>query len=436
MAMLRSVSEMKDSGIEWYGTCPISWNKAPLYSALKEINQKNAPIVTTNILSLTNTEGVIPYSERGNQGNKSKDNLEEYKVVYPNTIVANSMNILIGSVGLSAYKGCVSPVYYVYEAKPQYDIRYLNYLFRMESFQKRLRQFANGIMEIRLRVSSHDILHQNVMMPSFEEQRDIADYLDDRCSKLDEVIAEAEKSIEEYKELKQTVITEAVIGLRNDKSTFKSCDSRWVNKIPNDWNKIKIHYIVKMPVIDGPHVSPELVSDGVPYVSANAIVDGKIDFSKKRGYITREYSNECRKRYSPCKNDILVVKLGASTGKMAIVEDFTDFDIWVPLAVVRCKDDVNAKYVFYSMQSEYFCNEIRDGWTFGTQETLGLKTIEKLYIFLPKDRKEQDEIVKYLDMRIPQINALVSEKQSLIEDLKSYKKSLIYEVVTGKRRVV
>ena len=77
MAMLRPASEMKDSGIEWYGTCPVSWSKAPLYSALTEINQKNDPIVTTNILSLTNTEGVIPYSERGNQGNKSKETLNK-----------------------------------------------------------------------------------------------------------------------------------------------------------------------------------------------------------------------------------------------------------------------------------------------------------------------------------------------------------------------
>lgn len=152
--------EMKDTGIEWVGLIPKNWYIRPLYACLDEINQKNSPIVTMNILSLTNTDGVIPYSERGNQGNKSKENLEDYKVVYPNTIVANSMNILIGSVGLSKYEGCVSPVYYVYSAKSQIDIRYMNYLFQTEPFQKRLRQFANGILEIRLRVSSHDILHQ------------------------------------------------------------------------------------------------------------------------------------------------------------------------------------------------------------------------------------------------------------------------------------
>lgn len=198
--------EMKDTGIEWVGLIPKNWYIRPLYACLDEINQKNSPIVTMNILSLTNTDGVIPYSERGNQGNKSKENLEDYKVVYPNTIVANSMNILIGSVGLSKYEGCVSPVYYVYSAKSQIDIRYMNYLFQTEPFQKRLRQFANGILEIRLRVSSHDILHQKVAVPDYDEQQVIADYLDETCSQINEIIEEVKASIDEYKELKQAVI--------------------------------------------------------------------------------------------------------------------------------------------------------------------------------------------------------------------------------------
>lgn len=181
--VIRLENEMKDSGIDWYGLMPANWEIKPIYASLDEINQKNNPIITTNILSLTNTDGVIPYSERGNQGNKSKENYEEYKVVYQNTIVANSMNILIGSVGLSMYEGCVSPVYYVYCAKSNVDIRYMNYLFQMEQFQKKLRQFANGILEIRLRVSSHDILHQKVAMPRLSEQQTIADYLDEKCSK-------------------------------------------------------------------------------------------------------------------------------------------------------------------------------------------------------------------------------------------------------------
>ena len=206
--------EMKDTGIEWVGLIPKNWYIRPLYACLDEINQKNSPIVTMNILSLTNTDGVIPYSERGNQGNKSKENLEDYKVVYPNTIVANSMNILIGSVGLSKYEGCVSPVYYVYSAKSQIDIRYMNYLFQTEPFQKRLRQFANGILEIRLRVSSHDILHQKVAVPDYDEQQVIADYLDERSGNIDSLIAEKESLINDLEAYKKSLIYEVITGKR------------------------------------------------------------------------------------------------------------------------------------------------------------------------------------------------------------------------------
>lgn len=233
-AVMRDEREMKDSCIEWIGRTSSDWVCTPLYVTLEEINQKNDPVVTTNILSLTNTEGVIPYSERGNQGNKAKTDFEDYKVVYPNTIVANSMNILIGSVGLSKYEGCVSPVYYVYKAKSGNDIRYLNYLFQMEPFQKNLKRFANGILEIRLRISSHDILHQKFTFPTCKEQKIIADFLDDRCGKIDAIIAEAKASIEEYKDLKISMVNDAIThGIKGNADTDSDVD--WIGKIPSNW---------------------------------------------------------------------------------------------------------------------------------------------------------------------------------------------------------
>ena len=108
---------MKNSGIEWIGEIPETWKIERLSHHLVEINEKNLPIKTTNVLSLTNKLGVIPYEDKGNQGNKAKENYEEYKIAYKDTIIANSMNILIGSVGYSNYFGCISPVYYVFKEK-------------------------------------------------------------------------------------------------------------------------------------------------------------------------------------------------------------------------------------------------------------------------------------------------------------------------------
>lgn len=445
MAMIRPETEMKDSGVQWMGDIPNDWDVRRLKYVLNERKEKNDPLVTDNILYLSAEQGVIPFSERIGGGNKPKEDLTAYKVVRAGDIVLNSMNVLSGAVHYSNYTGCVSPVYYMLYNENDVITRYYNLVFQTEAFQRSLRGLGNGILiketdegklnTIRMRIPMEKLNKVKLPSPSFDEMKKVVESIEPIRSKIDEIIAEAKASVEEYKELRLSVLTSAITKGLSDAAKYKDSGSRWVDKIPSNWSKMKIHYIIDMPVIDGPHVSPELVGEGVDYISANAIVDGKIDFSKRRGYITREYSNECRKRYSPQKNDILVVKLGASTGKMAMVGDYTDFDIWVPIAVVRCKKEVNAKYVYYSMSSKYFKDEIKDGWTFGTQETLGVKTLESLYVFLPS-RVEQDEIVRYLDEQLPKYDSLITEKESLINDLEAYKKSLIYEVVTGKRRVV
>lgn len=339
MVMIRLETEMKDSGVQWIGDIPNDWNIKPLYACLDEINQKNNPVVTTNILSLTNTDGVIPYSERGNQGNKSKENFEEYKVVYPNTIVANSMNILIGSVGLSQYEGCVSPVYYVYAAKPQVDIRYMNYLFQMELFQKRLRQFANGILEIRLRVSSHDILHQKVAVPAYDEQQAIADYLDETCSKIDEIIAEAKASIDEYKELKQSVIFEAVTKGLDKNVKMKDSGIEWIGEIPVSWDCEKMRYIVN-DIGDIDHYMPESVGHGIAYLMTGDLSDkvSNINFEKCKQVSYEDYKKLSKKIKTEI-GDIIFARY-ASIGIVCYVDVDKNFLVSYSCVVIKPKHDI------------------------------------------------------------------------------------------------
>ena len=424
MAMIRPETEMKDSGVQWIGDIPSDWNIKPLYACLDEINQKNNPVVTTNILSLTNTDGVIPYSERGNQGNKSKENFEEYKVVYPNTIVANSMNILIGSVGLSKYEGCVSPVYYVYMAKPQVDIRYMNYLFQMEPFQKRLRQFANGILEIRLRVSSHDILHQKVAVPDYDEQQVIADYLDETCSKIDEIIAEAKASIDEYKELKQSVIFEAVTKGLDKNVEIKECSVNWLDEIPSTWESIRLKYLLT-------EINNRSETGTEQPLSVSQVMGVVPSYMISVANPTASYVGQ--KIVEP--NDIVFNKLKAHLGVffMSKYHGLVSPDY----AVYRTNDKVIPKYLEYLFHTSACISEFKKYISGVAEGLMRLYTSDlfNIRICLPKV-DEQIEIVKYLDKRITEIDSLIAEKESLIKDLEAYKKSLIYEVVTGKRRVV
>ena len=418
----------------WMGCVPEDWEIKRIQECLYEINQSNSPVVTDNILSLTNTDGVIPYNERGNQGNKAKEDLEAYKVVYENTIVANSMNILIGSVGLSKYKGCVSPVYYVYAAKEGYDVRFFNYLMRTTQFQKELRKYANGIMEIRMRVSSGDILKRKAAVPSVQEQSEIADFLDVKCEQIDDLLREEKSILAKLKDLKKAYISEALThGI--DGVSLKESNLSYVDGIPENWENRKMISLLAMRVVDGAHESPVLLDDGIPYISATAIENGRINFDKRRGFISEEYCDICDQRYKPQIGDILVIKLGASTGQVAIVDTDERFNIWVPLAAVRCNDSALPKFVYYAFQADYMIKQMELSWTFGTQETLGLKTIEGLRILIPSV-SEQKRIVEYLDKKIEEVDSLILQKEKLIETIEVYEKSLIFDLVTGKRKVV
>lgn len=180
---------MQDSSIPWLGSVPSDWKRGKLKQYIFEISEKNSPVKTTDILSLTNKLGVVPYEKKGNQGNTAKEKYDEYKLAYPDTIVANSMNILIGSVGYCAYFGCVSPVYYVFKNFNHGNLKYINYIFQTTEFQKYLRQFSNGILEIRQRVSAKTILNQDFFFPTLDEQNMIVEYLDNKCTQIDTIIA-------------------------------------------------------------------------------------------------------------------------------------------------------------------------------------------------------------------------------------------------------
>ena len=438
------MTEMKDSGVAWINTIPKEWKLKKIKYALKNRNENNNPIRSKNILSLTAKQGVIPLEEKEGGGNKPKEDYSAYKLAYPNDIVMNSMNVLSGSVGLSKYFGCVSPVYYMLRPIDEKDdVRYYNYIFQTTVFQRSLLGLGNGILmkesdngklnTIRMRIPLDKLGNLLIPVPDSSIQRKIADYLDSIIPNIDMLLADIEKQIETLEEYKKSIITEAVTkGLINININGTQVD--FTNTTDEQWECKKLKLLVAMPIIDGPHESPELCDTGIPYISATAIVDGKIDFNLMRGYISEEYCTECEKRYKPQLNDILVVKLGAGTGQVAMVDDNRKFNIWVPLAAVRCNKLVIPKFIYYGFQSDYVVTQMEQSWTYGTQETLGVKTIEKLKFFIPT-LNTQRKIIQYLDNKCVNIDGAIEEKKEQLDTLEQYKKSLIYEYVTGKKEV-
>lgn len=288
------------------------------------------------------------------------------------------------------------------------------------------------------RVSSYYMKNVKIVFPPLSEQSTIASYLDAQCAKIDEIIAQAKASIEDYKQWKASIIYEAVTKGLDPNVEMKDSGIPWIGKIPDTWAVCKTLYVLSMSITDGPHVTPELFDDGIPFISAEAVScgNGKIDFSHKRGFISEEFYQECCKKYIPQLDDIFMIKSGATTGRVAMVDTNERFTIWSPLAVFRAnRDRIVPRYLFYFLQSEAYQKQVELGWTYGTQQNIGMRTLETLKVCLPP-LDTQAEIVEFLEKDCSIIDQLIAEKESLIDDLESYKKSLIYEVVTGKRRVV
>ena len=420
---------MRDSGVEWIGEVPEGWQVNRLQWHLEEIVEKNDPIQTTNILSLTNDRGVIPYEDKGNVGNKAKENYTEYKLAYKNTIVANSMNVLIGSVGLSKYDGCVSPVYYIYKSKDSNSVRYYNYLFQLTPFQKELRRYANGILEIRLRVSSSDILKRSVPAPSFSEQRRIADYLDEKCAAIDGAVDELKRGIEDCKAWKKAIIFEAVTGKRKIGFNVEKQRGRvaerpmrdsgipWIGEIPEGWevSRVKNECInfdsLREPISAENRENKQGLYD---YYGASGVIDKIDDYNvDDTVLLIGEDGANLRMRNLP-----LVYK---ATGKF-----------WVNnhAHILKPKEGRDYDFMAYALEA----GDYNDFITGSAQPKLSQANLMAYPIALPP-LPEQQAIANYLDEKCAAIDALVAEKEKLIADLEAYKKSLIFELVTGKREV-
>ncbi len=236
---------MKDSGVKWIGAIPNHWKTDRLKSILVERNESNNPVKTTEILSLTNTRGVIPYSEKGDHGNKAKENLEDYKLAYPNDIVLNSMNVIIGSVGLSKYFGCVSPVYYMLTArkKSATSIDYYNYVFQTKEFQQSLKGYGNGILEIRMRIPMEKLNTVMLPVPPLDEQLTIVSSIERQVLKIDNLIANQEAQIEKLKQYKASLISKVVTKGLNPNVPMKDSGVEWIGEIPENWEVNRFKFV-------------------------------------------------------------------------------------------------------------------------------------------------------------------------------------------------
>jgi type I restriction enzyme, S subunit len=210
---------------------------------------------------------------------------------------------------------------------------------------------------------------------------------------------------------------------------YKASGVGWLGEVPEHWEVLPLKRVVAVPITDGPHETPQFVDDGIPFVSAEAVSSGRIDFSKIRACISEEDNTRYSQKYSPKLHDIYMVKSGATTGITAIVEDRTNFNIWSPLAVIRCGEEAVPHFVLNFMRSRNFLEAVALNWSFGTQQNIGMRVIENLPCTLPP-LSEQQTIAAFLDRETAKIDALIAEQQRLIALLAEKRQATISHAVT------
>lgn len=418
--------EMKDSGVEWIGKIPKEWEVKRLKNILLERKENNNPIKTKNILSLTNDRGVIPYSEKGNTGNKSKEDLTGYKLAYPNDIVLNSMNVVIGSVGLSKYYGCVSPVYYMLYSKNN-RIEYYNYIFQTKVFQTSLKGLGNGILDIRMRIPMEKLNNVILTIPPLEEQEKIANYLDKKVSDIDLIIEKTKITIGDYKKYKQSIITETVTKGLNSNVEMKDSGNIYIGKIPKKWQMKKIKYLFLIKKDIAGKIGFDILS-----ITQKGI---KIkDTTTNEGQMSMDYS-----KYQLLNvGEFAMNHMDLLTGWVDIskYDGVTSPDYRVFKLIDKKNNSKN--YYLYFMQICY-SNKIFYSLGQGVS-SLGrwrLQSDKFMNFIIPvPPLEEQNQIAEYLDKKTSEIDTLIAKKEALITELEEYKKSLIYECVTGKKEII
>jgi len=424
-------AEYKDSGVEWLEKVPNHWN---IYQARRLFEQRrDSALPSDEQLSATQKYGVIPQTLFMAQEDQkvvlALSGLDNFKHLEADDFVI-SLRSFQGGIERSRYAGCVSPAYTV--LRPQKDLvpNYWEYLLKCSSYIAALQTTTEGIRDGK-NISYTQFGSLSVPLAPETEQTAIATFLDRETAKIDALIAEQEKLIALLAEKRQATISHAVTKGLNPNAPMKDSGVAWLGEVPEHWDVVSLKHLVATPITDGPHETPSFPDEGIPFVSAEAVSGGVINFEKIRGYISREDHLRYSEKYKPQLHDIYMVKSGATTGITAIVETEQEFNIWSPLAAIRC--DVNKAdpyFVLSALRSRNFQEGVALNWSFGTQQNIGMGVLGDLPIAIPS-LIEQREIAQTLSYKLPKLQELGIEAEFAITLLKERRSALITAAVTG-----
>lgn len=420
----------KDSGFEWIGIIPTEW-------ALSKIGQvyrlRNTKVSDTDYppLSVTN-KGIVPQLDTAAKTNAHDDR----KLVKKGDFAINSRSDRRGSCGISDYDGSVSLINTILAPLNEMNPGYYDWLFHTVQFGDEFYKFGHGIVDDLWTTGWQEMKKITIPTPPLPEQQRIADFLDAKCAEIDALTADIQTQINTLEQYKRSVITETVTKGLNPAAEMKDSGIDGAGVTPSHWKTTKLCYECYIRARLGWRglKADEYVDEGYAFISAFNIQNGKLVWTPLN-YITKERFDESPeiKLHS---GDVLIVKDGAGVGKCARVDDLP-MGGTAPnssIAVITPSKNLDYRYVCYYLQSAVFNNFVLLLYNGMGVPHLTQEVMSKIKILVPP-LKEQMVISDYLDAKCTEIDAVVETKKSQLATLDEYKKSLIFEYVTGKKEV-
>lgn len=421
--------EMKDSGVAWIGEIPEQWDISTINSLYTLRNQK---VSDRDYPPLSVTmKGIVPQLETA----AKTDAHDDRKLVKKGDFAINSRSDRRGSCGISDYDGSVSLINTVLTPRGEMHPVYYNWLFHSSSFANEFYRWGHGIVDDLWTTRWQEMRNITIPVPEYAVQQKIAAHLDRKCTQIDALISNAQQQIEKLKAYKQSVITETVTKGLDPDATMKDSGYDFIGMIPASWKICKLRHIGTPQ--NGISKGGEFFGTGFPFVSYGDIyknftlpetVDGLVNTTETE---RKQYSVECGDIFFTRTSET-IEEVGFSCVCEKTIPDATFAGFVIRVRPFNDKLLTGfAKYYFRSSHHRFY---LVKEMNLVTRASLSQGLLKSMPVLVPP-KTEQQEISDYLDRKCSQIDKLIALKQQKIEKLQQYKKSLIYEYVTGKKEV-
>ena len=424
----------KDSGVKWIGEIPEHWGMYKLKYLFKLNKNKNIGNKCNTILSLS--YGKIKIKKDLNEG-LTPESYESYQLLSTGDIVIRSTDLQNDHTslrtGLVKIEGAITSAYIGLKNLDMSlcDSRFYHYFLHGWDITKAIYNQGKGL---RQSLNWDDI--KNMLMPVLDisEQIAIANFLDSVTSKIDEAISQQQKMIDLLNERKQIIIQNAVTKGLDPNAKMKDSGVEWIGEIPEHWEVIKLKYIFRR-IADGTHFSPETIEEGMPYITATDVRGKGIDFNETKKIRQKDYEALVAAGCKPQLNDILLVKDGATTGRVGLMIDDTDCVTLSSVAMLSPQKKYSHLYLMYMMMSDFMQKQILLSMAGAAMPRITLIKLSNFIGIVPP-MDEQESIVTYIEKASMPIDSAIKSAEKQIFLLQERKQIIINDVVTGKVKVV